>query len=507
MKALPKILFVFFLLTTSFLFSGKLSKNVYAVDPTPSIQPYWEVGVEDLNQQMRTGKNMSGKGQTPISYPFVKDFQIKADLYSLIRLVTCPVIYDKNKSPQQMLEDAGCNPENTALYNLNSVMQAFYLNPPASFAWYIQDTLANAGLAKPAYAQGIGFAGLTPLLSIWKATRNIAYAVIVLVMVAIGFMVIFRMKIDPKTVISIQAALPKIVFTLILITFSYAIVGFLIDLMYLVIALVIQIIAGSMGKDPNYIADFQSQFMTGGMTTLAGHVFSGGFRSLDDFVKGLWWTVLPTSGLAALLGGLGILGFPGWGMIIAGTAIATAPAWLLLAILVLGLLYVFIRLVLLLFNSYIQVLIALILGPLILLNEAIPGKSAFGEWIQNIIANLVVFPATVAILMFGTFLTTLNENSTLWAPPLIGMPGFSGSAGPNLFSAFIGLGVILISPNLIAQIKKAFGPKPALPVSPGTLLSPLTSTFQTGMGAMSQFYYFQMLRDSLTRQHPKTPTG
>src|SRR3990172_12628792 len=57
------------------------------------------------------------------------------------------------------------------------------------------------------------------------------------VMIVIGFLIMFRRQIDPHTVISIQNALPRIVLTLILITFSYAIVGLLIDLMYVILLL------------------------------------------------------------------------------------------------------------------------------------------------------------------------------------------------------------------------------------------------------------------------------
>jgi len=52
-----------------------------------------------------------------------------------------------------------------------------------------------------------------------------------------AFMIMFRVRISPQTVITVQSALPKIIFTLILITFSYAIAGFLIDLMYVVIGI------------------------------------------------------------------------------------------------------------------------------------------------------------------------------------------------------------------------------------------------------------------------------
>ena len=124
---------------------------------------------------------------------------------------------------------------------------------------------------------------------------------------------------------------------------------------------------------------------------------------------------------------------------------------------------------------------------------------------MNIIANLVVFPATVAILMFGVLLTGfggqqngVGPDNSIWVPPLLGVPVIGNPVGQNSgFAAFLGLGIVLMSPNLVAAIKKAFGPKPALPISPATLFSPLNGGFQTAMGAASQFYYIAQLKSML----------
>ena len=62
-----------------------------------------------------------------------------------------------------------------------------------------------------------------------KAFRNFAYVLITLLFIIMGLMIMFRVKIDPRTVVSFQSALPKIIMALILVTFSYAIVGLLID--------------------------------------------------------------------------------------------------------------------------------------------------------------------------------------------------------------------------------------------------------------------------------------
>ncbi|MBI4991013.1 hypothetical protein HZB96_02855, partial [Candidatus Gottesmanbacteria bacterium] len=322
--------------------------------------------------------------------------------------------------------------------------------------------------------------------SIWKVTRNIAYAVIIIIMVAIGFMIIFRMKIDPKTVISFQAALPKIILTLILITLSYPIVGFLIDIMYLSMAIVVNLLANGMGAPFNtQITQWQGEMMTADVGDLARWLFS-------HLIPGVWNLTTGLLGPIGVVQGLGdiIAVFRYFITSLKGlVAFSSIIPGILFLIILLGLLFTLIRLIILLFNSYIQVLIALLLGPIILLAEAVPGKSAFGGWIGNIIANLIVFPTTVAILLFAMFLGSL-PNQQLWVPPFV-MPPFSGvlGSGPNIFNTFLSLLVIFMAPGLVASVKKLFKPQPIVPLTPGTMLAPLTGSFQTGMGAIQQFYY------------------
>lgn len=467
---LPKRFF-FVLLLCVLAFSSLLFfvQEAYAQSPQdafyPSVQKFDQVK-KDLQ------KEAAKDGKVRVSGQETNNYLLNSTLYNFTNMIGCT-------------DPEICKPKETALGNVSQLIGMLYTNPPASGLAYMQNLFANAGLVQPVYAQGIGFAGLVPLLPLWQTTRNIAYMVIILIMVAIGFMVIFRMHIDPKTVISVQAALPKIVLTLILITLSYPIVGFMIDLMYLVMAIVIAVIAQGSGQSAR-IPEFQSYFMTANGWHLLGTIMTGGFAAALNLVIG---QNLVNFGIADLLTLLGFFVANMWHP--SGQAIAAGFLSLpiIIALIVfLGLLFTFIRLFLLLLNSYIQLLIALILGPLLLLAEAIPGRSAFTEWILNVIANLVVFPATVAVLLFAEYLANISTTSAtgIFSPPLIGIPG-----GEGAFPFFLSLGVMFLAPTLVAQIKKLFHPKSALPLTAGTAFAPLTGTVQTGMGAASQFYYLQ----------------
>lgn len=99
----------------------------------------------------------------------------------------------------------------SAVGQIASAIGTMYVNPPADLAYWVRDTGQSLGfIPKSAYAQGTGFTGLAPLLPLWKVFRNAAYVLLALALIIIGFMIMFRRKIDPKTVVTVQNALPAL---------------------------------------------------------------------------------------------------------------------------------------------------------------------------------------------------------------------------------------------------------------------------------------------------------
>lgn len=368
------------------------------------------------------------------------------------------------------------DPESTFYYGKSAVayldrtITAMYQTPPANLALWIQDTGQTLGfIPKQAYAQGIGFTGLSPLLDIWKAFRNIAYGLLAVVMIAIGFMVMFRQKIDPKTVITVQSALPRIVIALLLITFSYAIVGLMIDLMYVLLTLIISVLVSS--SHGTLGADTATKYLAGGFGTILGAVFKGSVNSLNDLVA--FFSPGGTIATTAVTGGLGV-GALSW--ILAGTAAgATASPGiaflglglpiLLLFIVAIILLFAVIRLTFLLVGAYIQIIISVLTAPFQLLATAIPGNNTFGSWLLNLTANLLVFPITAGLLLVANILANLEAHPVgtfgatgpaFWTPPLLGGTGH-GVAG------VIALGMLLSIPSIVNSIKESFKAKPPVP--------------------------------------------
>jgi hypothetical protein len=171
---------------------------------------------------------------------------------------------------------------------------------------------------------------------------------------------------------------------------------------------------------------------------------------------------------------------------------------LFLIIILLALLFTFIRLFFLLLNSYIQIIISIIFAPIQLLFEAVPGQSSFTNWLKGLISNLIVFPTVVLLLEIAQVINhTIGQGSGMWVPPLL--PGWSG----NLSRALIGLGFAMLIPSLAGAVKDAFKAKPAIPVGAGSAVAPVMTGVQTGLSVLQQFYYGQAAAQALGIGKPR----
>jgi len=129
------------------------------------------------------------------------------------------------------------------------VFSKAYSYQPASGIKYFSNLAKRLTFTEEAFASETGFmGGLSQLQPIWTTFRNITYILFALVLIFLGFAIMFRMKISPQAVITIQSALPRIILALILITFSYAIVGLLLDVMAFINNLIMKIFNGIIYK-------------------------------------------------------------------------------------------------------------------------------------------------------------------------------------------------------------------------------------------------------------------
>jgi hypothetical protein len=164
------------------------------------------------------------------------------------------------------------NIQNTFLGKATNFVTLPLKTPPSSGILWAQSTLQDAGMVPRANAAvGVGLASLLPFRDIWLIFRNFSFLLMVLMMVIIGFLIMFRTKINAQTVISLENALPKIIISMIMITFSFAIAGLMIDLMYVTIGVVIQLFSANAAA-PFNASQFINQVFYGDTTTLLGLV-------------------------------------------------------------------------------------------------------------------------------------------------------------------------------------------------------------------------------------------
>lgn len=98
---------------------------------------------------------------------------------------------------------------------------------PVNMAYFFNDYLAKIPvIGETAYAQSqtdYGQVLINAVLNMWKVFRNIAYALMSVIMLWVGFAIITRRRIAAQTVVNVQYALPKIVIALVFIALSYPI--------------------------------------------------------------------------------------------------------------------------------------------------------------------------------------------------------------------------------------------------------------------------------------------
>lgn len=282
--------------------------------------------------------------------------------------------------------------ENQGLLGLASQgLSLIISNPPASsrsYIAYVSNNLKNTHVISNVYAanEGYGFSGLSGFLPIWRAIRNISYIVFVFFFIVYGFMMMFRVNINAKTVISIQLALPKLIFTLLIITFSYAIVGLLVDLMFVLFYLVLSIL-----QSQNIII----------MSNPLVKASSGQVGSMISFLIN---SIIAMP--ASMVGVLGlIIGGPTW----LSTVVNTIPIFgglkfIIALILSIAILFSYVKLTWKLLTAFLTVIISLVTAPIVLLGNAFPGSTSFKTWIMGIVANLSVFPITMILLLFSYML-------------------------------------------------------------------------------------------------------
>ncbi|MFZ5376370.1 MAG: hypothetical protein ACOZAN_01725 [Patescibacteria group bacterium] len=311
-----------------------------------------------------------------------------------------------------------------AVGDVQTGLVAMYAHPAASTPVFLADILNSAHIVPTAQAQGLGFASLDPILEAWKVFRNVAYLFFVAIFLIIGFMIMFRSKISGQTVVTAQQAIPQVIVALITVTFSYAIAGVMIDVMYLVMYMIIGLFGGNKDLIDMNIFQFGKTMLTGD-----GAAGTAVYSAVTDFASQL------------NLGSAGdVLGF------VSGITLGFIVS---IAILI-GILRLFFDLL----KTYVTIVLLVAFAPVFLMLGAIPGKNPFKDWISQLIGNLSAFPAVLLLLVVYNLIMDFDITTGGFMPPYL-----IGQGAGSALVTLVGVGILLAMPETIQEIKKALGAK------------------------------------------------
>lgn len=377
-----------------------------------------------------------------------------------------------------------------SIHIMGSTLAQFISTKPASSEEYFASLFQNIGLPinRPVYAQnaGIGYDALKPILTIWRSFRNLAYLLYVLLFVVIGFMIMMRRKIDPQTVISIQTALPRLVVTLILITFSYAIAGLAIDLMYVAIYIPAHLLsspAGDVFKNAEDVTHI---------------LFNNNLVSLIMPMNAVDLTEAPSEAFSEIVGSLIGFSLEGWDGMDGSKLVKLFMGGMML--------YSMFKLYITLGVGFFKIILSVVFAPIQIMLNVIPGSDAFSKWIRGLISNVAMFPAVAIIFMIAAALmgptnqpnnkevnrwgvqdeigyqTDLSEDSG-WIPPFLLLRNVSSGAAVsgavNPAIALVGFFALVISPQVATMTRDA------LKVEQSKYGSAMGQAFGFGVGASS----------------------
>ncbi len=511
------------LLTAGYLF---LTAPVYAATATPAAMPATPV-TPTVTQLPTTISPTSPLYTDLLVNNLFHSFSCLAIGQSVIGQ-PC-LTYQVTKNAQGMIQSipvlSQVNTSGGVLGTTTNLIGMLYQNPPVRTADYLASVGQGLGIVKTANAQvvGSGAAVLNPILTLWQVSRNIAYVIMIIVFLVIGLMIMFRNKINPQTVITAQTALPGLVIGLIMITFSYFLAGLISDMAFVGTNVVGYYFVAAQGKLDN--GEFKEQLnltqklsnqnilslmspLTGVVTRdRAESVANSIISNLGDAINPLRIVVfwLSAQFLMPIAGGIP----PPWGLIAgpvlsllggvtANVALPFFLGYFLSFAAALALIYQMIKLLLRLIMAWLTIIFLTISAPFQFLIASLPGRQGMATgWVLNMIGNILIFPAVVAVLYFVAFI--MGPDLAPHCPDkdlnkcLFKVAGSSQPSGGNLISpayAQIGSGRGIVDTTTFpllggmdlsfVRILLAFGALMALPTIPDIVTKTIGRGGQAG---------------------------
>lgn len=213
--------------------------------------------------------------------------------------------------------------------------------------------------------------------------------------VVVGIMIMLRTKVNAQTVITIQSALPNLLITLLLITFSYAIVGLMIDIMYFLIYFVVYLLSspgiGIIETPTKAISRLLSNSAFNVIFAGRDSIISAVSIAISGALHGIASQGLFNGGDPAINALAGIAGFISW----MGFGYLIAAIWLAFSML---------KLMWELLKCYVMLIVQVVTAPIQILMNALPGSKAFSSWLKRTASYLIPFPVVAGMFLMAAVL-------------------------------------------------------------------------------------------------------
>lgn len=360
-------------------------------------------------------------------------------------------------------------------------------NKPVSGTLYIEDSLEKINLVPKAYAQQqkTGVDSLRPILPLWETTRDITLSFIAAIIVLIGFLVLIGARMG-GAMITITSALPRVLIVVVLILFSYPIVGLMLDFAEVGNSFITTTFLGDLTVDGAGVTNIRP--ITNGSTdplSIQGNSYlyydkldsTKGAVNIFSLMQQLNRTDEIKNSVSDIIDEiLNSVNSGGNAISATGSKLVSYVVQFIFGLALLGAIF---KTFFGLLSAFVGIVLKTIIAPIQLLIIAVPSSGAsVSAWLKGLLADILVFPATYALLVIAAVIM----GDVLQAPiapiwqiehNLVSSPDAQFGAFPlplgnfqgtttsnsgitlNIFSAFIAFGILLFLPSIPGLIKNA----------------------------------------------------
>jgi|GEM_PF-6112270 len=345
-----------------------------------------------------------------------------------------------------------------AIGSIYTLMGSLYKEKPASVEVWAQDLRSRvdptvyAQSNSETYNPGSGYNLLRPILSLWQASRNVVYVLYIVILVAISFLIVFRNKLGGKESVTLFNALPSIVISLLLVTFSYPLSAIFIDFITVGSGVVYGTLVGGADSPGAFLRT--STFKTTpvapqlpGSSSISSEVDATKDLQIDDKFVSVWW-IFGTSGIyldsTAGAGSIVPQDVPiiseGLSQIINSIAGGSLPSILLTLVFAFAAFSASINVFFKLLKEYVMLTIYPLASPFIFLLSAIPGQeSQISKYFARLLAASLSFISVYAIFLIAIIIARdgVAIGDIAWTPPLLGYGASQGAGQSSLVNNII----------------------------------------------------------------------